>query len=302
MRSSGGEVAAELAALLDTAMTAVTAWAAADPHELSDPALGGRLAAFGALAAQVGVAALAAADPQQLADAALGEGIVALGTIGGQLEAQRLRWLAVFDGRGAGAGDRGGSTAGWLGWHTRQGPRHSARIVRLARSLHRQLPATHAALAAGDISVGHADVLAQGTDDLPEDIVAAGEPTLVEAARRLTPHQLRAAVLHWRAHVAPEQVDRDFAAHHERRRLHVSSTLTGSSPSTGCSTPKPVTPCSPRSARWPAPAAGTTRVPARNAAPTRWSTWPATPSTAPSCPTPAGNARTSTSRSICRCY
>jgi hypothetical protein len=70
-------------------------------------------------------------------------------------------------------------------------------------------------------------VLAQGTDDLPEDIVAAGEPTLVEAARRLTPHQLRAAVLHWRAHVAPEQVDRDFAAHHERRRLHVSSTLDG---------------------------------------------------------------------------
>ena len=175
----------------------------------------------------MGVAALAAADPQQLADAALGEGIVALTAVGGQLEAQRLRWLAVFDGRGAGAGDRGGSTAGWLGWHTRQGPRHSARIVRLARSLHRQLPATHAALAAGDISVGHADVLAQGTDDLPEDIVAAGEPTLVEAARRLTPHQLRAAVLHWRAHVAPEQVDRDFAAHHERRRLHVSSTLDG---------------------------------------------------------------------------
>ena len=227
MSSSGGEAAAELAALLDTATAALTAWAAADPQQLSAPALGGRLAAFGALAAQVGVAALAAADPQQLADAALGEGIVALGTVGGQLEAQRLRWLAVFDGRGAGAGDRGGSTAGWLGWHTRQGPRHSARIVRLARSLHRQLPATHAALAAGDISVGHADVLAQGTDDLPEDIVAAGEPTLVEAARRLTPHQLRAAVLHWRAHVAPEQVDRDFAAHHERRRLHVSSTLDG---------------------------------------------------------------------------
>jgi len=92
--SSGGEAAAELAALLDTATAALTAWAAADPQQLSAPALGGRLAAFGALAAQVGVAALAAADPQQLADAALGEGIVALGTVGGQLEAQRLRWLA----------------------------------------------------------------------------------------------------------------------------------------------------------------------------------------------------------------
>ena len=82
MSSSGGEAAAELAALLDTAAAALTAWAAADPQRLSAPALGGRLAAFGALAAQVGVAALAAADPQQLADAALGEGIVALGTVG----------------------------------------------------------------------------------------------------------------------------------------------------------------------------------------------------------------------------
>ena len=52
-----------------------------------------------------------------------------------------------------------------------------------------------------------------------------------EASKRLQmasrEDQLRAAVLHWRAHVAPEQVDRDFAAHHERRRLHVSSTLDG---------------------------------------------------------------------------
>ena len=159
---------------------------------------------------QAAVAGLAAADPQQCSDAELGEQIVALSALAGRLEAERLRRLAVFDGRGAGAGSRGGSTAGWLGWQTRQGPRQAARTVRLARDLDRRLPVTSAALAGGAISVGHADVLARGTADLADEVVAAGEAALLEAARALTPYQLRAAVTHWRAHVAPEQAERRF--------------------------------------------------------------------------------------------
>ena len=54
-----------------------------------------------------------------------------------------------------------------------------------------------------------------------------GKPALVEFARGLTPYQLRAAVTHWRAHVAPEQADRDFAGQQERRRLHISSSIEG---------------------------------------------------------------------------
>ena len=70
-------------------------------------------------------------------------------------------------------------------------------------------------------------MLARGAEDLADEVVAAGEATLLEAARALTPHQLRAAVTHWRAHVAPEQADKDFADQHERRRLHISSSMDG---------------------------------------------------------------------------
>src|SRR5512135_2416848 len=120
------------------------------------------------------VAGLAAVDVRQCSDAELGEQIVALTGLAARVEGERLRRLAVFDGRGAGGGSRGGSTAGWLGWQTRSGPRQAARTVRLARELDRRLPATAAALVAGQISVGHAEALARGTADLAEAVVAAG--------------------------------------------------------------------------------------------------------------------------------
>jgi hypothetical protein len=228
MSSSSGAAFGEgdLAALLDALRAAVPALT--DPAGLPpDPALGDRLTAVGTVALQAGVAALAAADPRHCSDAALGEQIAALSALAGRLEAQQLRRLAVFDTRGAGAGSRGGSTAGWLSWQTRQGPRQAARLVQLARALDRRLPATRAALTAGEISIGHAEVLARGTHDLGEDIVEAGEPTLLDCARRLTLHQLRAAVTHWRAHMAPEQAEKDFTADHDRRRLFVSPTIDG---------------------------------------------------------------------------
>ena len=250
---------------------------------------------------QAAVAGLAAADPQQCSDAELGEQIVALSALAGRLEAERLRRLAVFDGRGAGAGSRGGSTAGWLGWQTRQGPRQAARTVRLARALDRRLPATTRRWPPAQISVGHADVLARGTDDLADDVVAAGEPTLLEAARALTPHQLRAAVTHWRAHVAPEQAEQDFAAQQERRRLHISSSIDGLVVFDGVLDAEGGNTVLTAISALAGPGGGGTRVPARNGARMRWSSWPATASITPSCPTPPGNGRTSTSPSTCRC-
>jgi hypothetical protein len=89
------------------------------------------------------------------------------------------------------------------------------------------LPETAAALAVGQIGVGHAEVLAAGTEEVPDAVVAAGEPPLLEAARRLSPHRLRTAVTHWRAYAVPEQAERDFAGQHDRRRLFVSSTIDG---------------------------------------------------------------------------
>ncbi|HET9081296.1 MAG TPA: DUF222 domain-containing protein [Trebonia sp.] len=196
MSSSDGAGSKCLGALLEQARAVLAALAAAveaaggepggGPGRLADPAIGDGLVAVGLGAAKAAATVLAVADPGQRSDAALGEEIVALAAAGERLAATRLRWLAVLDGRAAGAGSRGASTAGWLGWQLRQGPRQAAAQVRLARALCRRLPATAAALAAGQISVGHADVLAAGTDDLTDELVAAGEPTLLGAARTLT--------------------------------------------------------------------------------------------------------------------
>ena len=234
MSSSEPSGSRSLGALLEDAQAAlaaleaaVEALSAAEPGRPVDPAIGETLSAVGLGAAKAAVRALAAADPGQRSDAALGEEIVALAVAGERLAAIRLRWLAVFDGRGAGAGSQGASTAGWLGWQIRQGPRQAAAQVRLARALSRRLPGTAAALSAGQISVAHAHVLAAGTEDLTEPMVTAGEPALLEAARALTPYQLRAAVTRWRAYVAPDQAEKDFTDQHERRRLHISSSIDG---------------------------------------------------------------------------
>jgi hypothetical protein len=67
--------------------------------------------------------------------------------------------------------------------------------VRTARALFRgPLRETAAALTAGAISPAHAQVVAEGTRDLPDHVRLEADPVLVEAARRLDPPLLRQAV------------------------------------------------------------------------------------------------------------
>ena len=74
----------------------------------------------------------------------------------------------------------------------RLGAGAAASSGRTARALFRgPLAATAAALTAGEFSVAHARVLAHGTQELPEDVMVAAEPVLVEAAAGLDPPRLR---------------------------------------------------------------------------------------------------------------
>ena len=57
-------------------------------------------------------------------------------------------------------------------------------------------PQTAQAVCAGELSLAHAQVLAQEPRNLPDHLTAQAEPTL-EAARRLDPPQLRRAVAPW---------------------------------------------------------------------------------------------------------
>jgi Domain of unknown function (DUF222) len=100
--------------------------------------------------------------------------------------------------------------------------------VRTARALYRgPLTLTGQALAAGDISAAHAQVLAAGVHDLPATTVAEAEPVLVEAAGRLDPPQLRRLVTHLGWMLDPEGADARVDRQHQQRRLWLSPTLEG---------------------------------------------------------------------------
>ena len=121
------------------------------------------------------------------------------------------RALADLDGRGAAGAEHGvpaASTAAWLRHRLRMGAGTAAGLVRTARALHRgPLTGTARALAAGDISPAHAQVLAAGTHDLPDHLAADAEPVLVAAARRLDPPRLRRVVAQLRLVADPDRTD-----------------------------------------------------------------------------------------------
>src|SRR5215211_7985280 len=119
-------------------------------------------------------------DLQQLTDTAAADEVMELRPLVEQLEGQWLKRLAGVDGRGAAGAEQDrqfGSTAGWLRARLRMSSHAAATAVRTARALFRgPLPASGAALSAGEISAAHANVLAAGTKDLPDHVIQEAEP------------------------------------------------------------------------------------------------------------------------------
>jgi hypothetical protein len=82
-------------------------------------------------------------------------------------------------------------------------------------------------LADGEISYLHAAALTHATQHLPSHTVAAAEPVLLDAARRLDPPRLRKAVGHLGEVADPDAADQQTLHRHERRWLWLSATLDG---------------------------------------------------------------------------
>jgi hypothetical protein len=190
---------------------------------------GSRLDRLRALA--VVVDGLAAQDLDHLGDAALAEQVLELRRMVDRLEGQWLRTLAAVDARGAAGAEHGvqaGSTAAWLRNRLRMSAGAASSMVRTSRALYRgPLTATAQALADGDISPAHAQVLAAGTHDLPDHTTTDAEPVLVEAARRLDPPRLRRAVAHLRLVADPDTAQDRIQRQHQQRGLWLASTWEG---------------------------------------------------------------------------
>jgi hypothetical protein len=192
-------------------------------HSMQEPGGLDRLAAV--------VEELATEDLDALPDSEAARRVLGLRGLIERLEGVFLRELAGVDGRGAAGADQGvpvESTAGWLRNRTRMGHTDAHQRVRVARALHRgPLPGTAHALAAGELSYQHAVALTRATQDLPVGTVAAAEPVLLEAARRLDPPRLRKVVGHVGEVVDPQAADQRAQRRHDRRWLWVSPTFEG---------------------------------------------------------------------------
>jgi hypothetical protein len=123
---------------------------------------------------------LATQDLDTLPDSEAAARVLLLRRLVDRLEGHWLRELAAVDARGAAGAEDGihaQSTAGWLRARLRAGHPQASRWVRTARALFRgPLRGTARALAAGELSPGHAAVLAAGTHDLPPGTAAEAEP------------------------------------------------------------------------------------------------------------------------------
>jgi Domain of unknown function (DUF222) len=174
---------------------------------------------------------LVAQDVGGLADGARAERVLVLRGLVDRLEGQWLAELADLDARGAAGAEeglQGGSTAAWLRARLRLGAGAAAGWVRTARALHRgPLTGTAQALADGELSVAHAQVLAAGTHDLPAHLAVEAEPVLVDAARRLDPPRLRRAVAQLRLVADPDTARDRIQRQHQQRGLWLASTWEG---------------------------------------------------------------------------
>ena len=175
--------------------------------------------------------ALADQELDQLSDTALTEDTIRLRQHLDGLEGQWLRRVAAVDGRGAGGAElglEGRSTAAWLRRRLRMSTGAARSAVRTARALFRgSMPATAAALCAGEISLAHATTVADGTHDLPDHVQLDAEPVLLETARRVDPPRLRQAVAHLCQVADPEGADRARDRRRDRRGLWLSPTWDG---------------------------------------------------------------------------
>src|SRR4029450_13972429 len=103
--------------------------------------------------------------------------------------------LAALDAAGVAGADQGEvavSTAGWLRNRLRMSGSTARGAGRAARArVGGALPETAQALCAGDISAAHAQVVADGTQELAAHVKLEADLVLAEAARRLDPPQLR---------------------------------------------------------------------------------------------------------------
>lgn len=146
-----------------------------------------------------------------------------------RLESAVLTTVGEVDARGSHVHEGALTTPAWLRRHTRATPAEATTTVRTARALRSgELPATAAALAEGDITPRHAQVIAAGAADVPPGSAAFIEPEALEAAREADVRAVSSVMTMFAHALDPEAADLAALRRYDRRGLSLAATLDGS--------------------------------------------------------------------------
>lgn len=146
-----------------------------------------------------------------------------------RLESAVLTTVGEVDARGSHVHEGALTTPAWLRRHTRATPAEATATVRTARVLRSgELPATAAALAEGDITPRHTQVIAAGAADAPSGSAALIEPEALEAAREADVRAVSSVMTMFAHALDPEAADQAALRRYDRRGLSLAATLDGS--------------------------------------------------------------------------
>jgi hypothetical protein len=174
-----------------------------------------------------GVRALVEQDPHQLPDTTLLTSTEAIFTVMNQLSGVAAARLQVMDVRDVTVAECGRQTRGWLIEEQHLGSEDASRYLTVAKALP-ACPTIGAALAAGEITIDHARVIAIGVRKVALEIREVFEKELVTAAASCDPSELARFARELRSRLGAEE-DAEAAAQrlYESRWVQITPTFDG---------------------------------------------------------------------------
>jgi hypothetical protein len=153
------------------------------------------------------------------------ERVAGLAQVVERAQAELVRATATWDGAVAYADDGALSPIAWLLHHTRMSEARADRLVRCARLVRRH-DRTAKVLAAGDVTSGHVEVLADKTRR-HAGIYAEHEDVLLDAAGALGVDDFKLAAEKWRLLADEDRAKREKTGAVEHATFHLSPTFAG---------------------------------------------------------------------------
>lgn len=167
-------------------------------------------------------------DIADLSAGSLGDQLIDLGALAARLAHEQARRAVAFDASGGPLADGFLSGAAWLRSNTVAPPALAADFVRVGRALRDRLPATSAALRAGQFGFEAATAIVRAARDIRDpEVLSALDETLSEIAPTLAPSQIPQAARRILEHLDPELLQPDAAQRHADRSFTLSPMLDG---------------------------------------------------------------------------